>query len=101
MLSCGAYPFLQSCLDVVGPASVRHAIRDPADALGYSPPRSMRRPGGLMRLIDYFDRGADLYPDRHCLHDGTRIGALPRSPVGKVLKKTLREPHWAGRAHKI
>ena len=25
-----------------------------------------------MRLIDYFDRGADLYPDRHCLHDGTR-----------------------------
>ena len=31
-------------------------------------------PGGrlTMRLIDYFDRGADLYPDRHCLHDGTR-----------------------------
>ena len=25
-----------------------------------------------MRLIDYFDRGADLYPERHCLHDGTR-----------------------------
>ncbi|UYN94348.1 MAG: AMP-binding protein [Enhydrobacter sp.] len=25
-----------------------------------------------MRLIDYFDRGADLHPDRHCLHDGTR-----------------------------
>jgi acyl-CoA synthetase (AMP-forming)/AMP-acid ligase II len=25
-----------------------------------------------MRLIDYFDRGADLFPDRHCLHDGTR-----------------------------
>jgi hypothetical protein len=25
-----------------------------------------------MRLIDYFDRGADLYPDRHCLHDGMR-----------------------------
>ena len=25
-----------------------------------------------MRLIDYFDRGADLYPDRACLHDGTR-----------------------------
>jgi hypothetical protein len=32
-----------------------------------------------MRLIDYFDRG----------------------PVGKVLKKTLREPHWAGRERKI
>ncbi len=39
-----------------------------------------------MRLIDYFDRGADLYP---------------RSPVGKVLKKTLREPCWAGRERKI
>ena len=25
-----------------------------------------------MRLIDYFDRGADLYPERHCLHDGVR-----------------------------
>ena len=25
-----------------------------------------------MRLIDYFDRGADLYPERDCLHDGTR-----------------------------
>ncbi len=25
-----------------------------------------------MRLIDYFDRGADLFPERHCLHDGAR-----------------------------
>src|SRR5437899_3066283 len=25
-----------------------------------------------MRLIDYFDRGADLHPGRNCLHDGTR-----------------------------
>jgi len=25
-----------------------------------------------MRLIDYFDRGADRYPERDCLHDGTR-----------------------------
>ena len=25
-----------------------------------------------MRLIDYFDRGADLFPRRDCLHDGTR-----------------------------
>ena len=29
------------------------------------------------------------------------IAALPRSPVGKVLKKTLREPYWAGRERKI
>jgi acyl-CoA synthetase (AMP-forming)/AMP-acid ligase II len=29
------------------------------------------------------------------------IQALPRSPVGKVLKKTLREPYWAGRERKI
>ena len=29
------------------------------------------------------------------------IAALPRSPVGKVLKKTLREPYWAGRSRKI
>ncbi|MCX7363638.1 MAG: AMP-binding protein [Alphaproteobacteria bacterium] len=25
-----------------------------------------------MRLIDYFDRGADLFAERDCLHDGTR-----------------------------
>ena len=25
-----------------------------------------------MRLIDYFDRGADLFPRRDCLHDGKR-----------------------------
>ena len=25
-----------------------------------------------MRLLDYFDRGADLYPERHCLQDGTQ-----------------------------
>ena len=29
------------------------------------------------------------------------IAALPRSPVGKVLKKNLREPYWAGRERKI
>jgi hypothetical protein len=67
-----------------------------------------------MRLIDHFDRAADLYPDGHCLHHGTpgwiykevraqthRAAALLRSPVSKVLKKTLREPHWAGRDRKI
>lgn len=135
-----------------------------------------------MRLIDYFERGVDLYPVGHCLHDGAQgwtykdvrasthrvangllaaglgrgskaavyspnhasacacllgiarvelkpgaaasadelihlakeklgglkapksvdfIAALPRSPVGKVLKKTLREPYRAGRERKI
>jgi hypothetical protein len=34
-----------------------------------------------MRLIDYFDRGADLFPER--------------------LKKTLREPYWVSRERKI
>jgi acyl-CoA synthetase (AMP-forming)/AMP-acid ligase II len=29
------------------------------------------------------------------------IVQLPRSPVGKVLKKTLREPYWSGRERKI
>jgi acyl-CoA synthetase (AMP-forming)/AMP-acid ligase II len=29
------------------------------------------------------------------------IATLPRSPVGKVLKKNLREPYWAGHARKI
>ena len=43
-----------------------------------------------MRLIDYFDRGADRF-----------IAALPRSAVGKVLKKDLCAPYWAGRERKI
>jgi hypothetical protein len=25
-----------------------------------------------MRLIDHFDLGADLYPERHCPYDGTQ-----------------------------
>ena len=25
-----------------------------------------------MRLIDYFDRGVDRFPERDCLHDGSR-----------------------------
>jgi len=29
------------------------------------------------------------------------IEALPRSPVGKILKKDLREPYWAGTARRI
>jgi acyl-CoA synthetase (AMP-forming)/AMP-acid ligase II len=29
------------------------------------------------------------------------IAALPRSPVGKVLKKILREPYWASRDRKV
>lgn len=61
-----------------------------------------------MRLIDYFDRGADLFPDRHCPLGGVKapksvdfIAALPLSLVGKVQKKTLREPCWAGRERQI
>jgi hypothetical protein len=42
-----------------------------------------------MRLIDYFDRGAALLPDRHCLYDGARGWT------------TLREPYRAGRERKI
>ncbi len=29
------------------------------------------------------------------------VGVLPRNPTGKVLKKDLREPYWAGRARRI
>ena len=60
-----------------------------------------------MRLIDYFDRGADLHPERHCLHDGTHgwsygdARATPHRIVGKVLKKDLRAAYWAGRERKI
>jgi acyl-CoA synthetase (AMP-forming)/AMP-acid ligase II len=29
------------------------------------------------------------------------IEALPRNPSGKILKKDLREPYWAGRARQV
>jgi hypothetical protein len=61
-----------------------------------------------MRLIDYFDRGVDLYPERHCLHDGTRgwryadgRAVTHRVALGKVLKKDLRAAYWAGRERQI
>jgi hypothetical protein len=64
-----------------------------------------------MRLIDYFDRGADLFSDRHCLHDGTRgwtcedvraqSHRVANGLLAAGLKKTLREPYWVGRDRKI
>jgi acyl-CoA synthetase (AMP-forming)/AMP-acid ligase II len=29
------------------------------------------------------------------------VGALPRTPTGKVLKRVLREPYWAGHARRV
>jgi len=29
------------------------------------------------------------------------VDALPRNPSGKVLKKDLREPYWAGRERRV
>ena len=40
--------------------------------VGDADDRRQLRSAADMRLIDYFDRGADLFPQRDCLHDGTR-----------------------------
>jgi acyl-CoA synthetase (AMP-forming)/AMP-acid ligase II len=29
------------------------------------------------------------------------VEALPRNPTGKVLKRLLREPYWAGRERQL
>jgi acyl-CoA synthetase (AMP-forming)/AMP-acid ligase II len=29
------------------------------------------------------------------------VDALPRNPTGKILKKELREPHWADRDRQV
>jgi acyl-CoA synthetase (AMP-forming)/AMP-acid ligase II len=29
------------------------------------------------------------------------VAALPRNPTGKVLRRALREPHWAGRDRRV
>ena len=31
----------------------------------------------------------------------TFVDTLPRNPTGKILKKDLREPHWAGRDRSV
>jgi acyl-CoA synthetase (AMP-forming)/AMP-acid ligase II len=51
-----------------------------------------------MRLIDYFDRGATLYPERHCLHDGTRgwTYANVRSTTHRVANGLLAAGLTAG-----
>jgi acyl-CoA synthetase (AMP-forming)/AMP-acid ligase II len=36
-----------------------------------------------------------------CPHTVEVIDALPRSPSGKVLKRTLRAPFWEGRDRRI
>ncbi len=53
-----------------------------------------------MRLIGYFDRGAGLHPERHCLHDGTRgwrHGDGRATATADQLKKNLRAAYWLGR----
>jgi long-chain acyl-CoA synthetase len=29
------------------------------------------------------------------------VPALPRNPSGKILKRVLREPYWAGQARRV
>jgi acyl-CoA synthetase (AMP-forming)/AMP-acid ligase II len=62
-----------------------------------------------MRLIDYFDRGADRYPDRDCLHDGERgwtyrevrpithrvANGLTAAGLGKGHKAAIYSPNHA------
>ena len=35
------------------------------------------------------------------IRDVAFIDRLPRNPAGKILKRVLREPHWAGQARGV
>jgi long-chain acyl-CoA synthetase len=35
------------------------------------------------------------------LYDVIFVDQLPRNSTGKVLKRVLREPHWAGRGRQV
>ena len=64
-----------------------------------------------MSLIDNFGRGADLYPERHCRHDGAQgwtyrevraqTHQVANGLLAAGLGRGLREPYWAGRDRKI
>ena len=60
-----------------------------------------------MRLIDYFDRGADLSLAKAKL-GGVKapksvdfVAARPAAAVDKVLRKTSRGPYLSGRERKV
>ena len=69
--------------------------------------------GEAVKAVVVLKEGADVSPDEIIAFARTRIAgfkaprtvdfieALPRNPSGKILKRELREPYWAGKDRRV
>ena len=59
------------------------------------------RPGGALTAQELRTHCRALIADFKCPRSMEIVDALPRSSPGKVLKRQLREPYWAGADRQI
>ena len=82
----------------VGPAADAAVIGVPSDRWGETPKAMIVRAAGAdpteQEIIDYCRERLAKFK---CPTSVDWVDALPRNPSGKILKKDLRAPYWAGR----
>ncbi len=59
------------------------------------------RPGGLLSGPELIEFTRERLAHYKCPRTVDFVETLPRTPSGKVLKRTLRDPYWAGRDRQI
>jgi acyl-CoA synthetase (AMP-forming)/AMP-acid ligase II len=59
------------------------------------------RPGGLLSGPELIEFTRERLAHYKCPRTVDVVETLPRTPSGKVLKRTLRDPYWAGRDRQI
>ena len=58
-------------------------------------------PGALLTAEDVVDYTRERLAHYKCPRRVEFVDALPRNATGKVLKRTLREDHWAGHDRRV
>jgi acyl-CoA synthetase (AMP-forming)/AMP-acid ligase II len=61
----------------------------------------VRRPGMDLSDVELIDWSRDRLAGFKRPRSVDFVGAIPRNPSGKILKRELREPYWAGLARKV
>ena len=61
----------------------------------------VRRPGATLTKADVMSYARKHLASFKMLRSVEFADALPRNPSGKLLKRVLREPYWAGRAKRV
>ena len=74
----------------------------PDDKWGETPKAIVvRKPGVEVAEQEIIDFARERLAKFKCPTSVTWIDMLPRNPSGKILKKDLREPYWAGRERRV